>query len=243
MHYELALEFNPTLVLRDRENGEVKRLWSGSVAANILASGVLPPFWVQGGRYRCDKSLVWRLMLTATAVGLARGEQARDASHESSFGNESIREKLLRHGVHPTAQRVRVARALFDGVASHYTPHQVCAKLKAAGDRCCRATVYNCLKLFADKKLLQEVVVERDLVFYDTVTAPHAHVYNVETGELSDLHLDLGLPKLPVGTVVEGAHLVWLVRSSTRRNGLGTKANEDRVRVDQGELRCLDEGS
>ncbi|MGH8608301.1 MAG: hypothetical protein ACREX9_13065, partial [Gammaproteobacteria bacterium] len=42
------------------------------------------------------------------------------------------------------------------------------------GERCCRATVYNCLKLFTEKKLLQEIVVERELVFYDTVTTPHA---------------------------------------------------------------------
>jgi Fur family transcriptional regulator, iron response regulator len=90
-----------------------------------------------------------------------------------------------------------------------------------------RATVYNCLKLFAEKKLLQEVVVHRD-----TVTAPHAHVYNVDTGELCDLEAGLGVPKLPVGTVVEGAHLVWLVRSGARQNGLAGKVNSGRVKAD-----------
>jgi hypothetical protein len=121
MHDEFNFELNPTLVLRDRESGQIKHLWSGPVAANIMASGVLPPFWIKRGRYRCDKSLVWRLMLTATAVGLA-WEWSSDTNRERSLGQGSMPEKLLRHGVHRTAQRVRVARALFDGVTNHYTP-------------------------------------------------------------------------------------------------------------------------
>jgi len=207
MHYDLAVEFTPTLVLRDRESDDIKRRWSGSVAANIIASGILPPVCVQGGRYRCDKSLIWRLLLTATAVGLAVEEQAR------THGQESIAEKLSQHGVYPTSQRMRVARALFDEVAKHYTASQVCAKLKATGERCCRVTVYNCLKHFTEKKLLQEIVVQRELVFYDTVTTPHAHVYDMDSGELRDLDIHRDLQTFPDDAVVEGAHVVLLVRS------------------------------
>lgn len=213
MHYDLAVEFTPTLVLRDRESHDIKRLWSGSVAANIIAPGILPPVCVQGGRYRCDKSLIWRLLLTATAAGLAGEEQARAQVGGCRYGQESIAEKLSQHGVYPTSQRMRVARALFDEVAKHYTASQVCAKLKATGERCCRATVYNCLKLFTEKKLLQEIVVERELVFYDTVTTPHAHVYDMDSGELRDLDIHLDLQTFPDDAVVEGAHVVLLVRS------------------------------
>ena len=61
-----------------------------------------------------------------------------------------------------------------------------------------KATVYNTLNLFLEKKLIREVIVDPSKVFYDPNTAPHHHFYNVDTGELTDIEAEAiaisGLP-------------------------------------------------
>jgi Fur family iron response transcriptional regulator len=82
-----------------------------------------------------------------------------------------------------------------------------------------RATVYNTLNLFVEKKLIREVIVDPDRVFYDPNTAPHYHIYNIETGQLTDIDAQdvriEGLPKLPPGMVTESMDIIIRVRGGT----------------------------
>ena len=81
-----------------------------------------------------------------------------------------------------------------------------------------KATVYNTLNLFVEKKLVREVIVDPSKVFYDPNTDPHYHFYNVDTGELTDIDArDIkvtGLPSLPQGMSAEGVDIIVRVRSS-----------------------------
>jgi Fur family transcriptional regulator, iron response regulator len=56
-------------------------------------------------------------------------------------------------------------------------------------------------------------------VFYDPNTAPHYHIYNVETGSLTDIDAQdvriEGLPALPPGMVTEGMDIIIRVRSES----------------------------
>jgi hypothetical protein len=71
-----------------------------------------------------------------------------------------------------------------------------------------KATVYNTLKLFVERKLIREVIAGPGRVFYDPNTEPHHHFYDVDTGELTDIDARAievtGLPPLPPGAVAEG---------------------------------------
>lgn len=130
---------------------------------------------------------------------------------------EEVVEILREHGITPTHQRIEIAHALFSR-CEHLSAERM---LALVNDRSCevsKATVYNTLNLFVDRSLVREVIVDPDRVFYDPNTAPHHHLYNVDTGELTDIdEADVrisGLPSLPRGTTVAGVDVIVRIRSS-----------------------------
>ena len=126
--------------------------------------------------------------------------------------------KLQACGIMPTRQRVEIAQVMFARCA-HLSADQLLAAVNADAARVSKATVYNTLNLFARKKLVREVLVDPDRVFYDPNTTPHHHFYNVDTGEISDIAADhiafAQLPDLPLGMVREGVEVVVRIRSGT----------------------------
>lgn len=130
---------------------------------------------------------------------------------------QSLARLMERQGIRPTYQRLLVARELF-GQHEHLTADQIHERLKDSGLGCSRATVYNALNLFVQKDLVREVIVDPGRTFYDSITSPHHHIYNVDTGEVTDLDVDaiqMGkTPALPSGTVLEDMSVVVRVRNA-----------------------------
>jgi Fur family iron response transcriptional regulator len=130
---------------------------------------------------------------------------------------EQAAHRLREHGVAPTEQRVEIARILFS-CAMHVSADQILARVNAHSARVSKATVYNTLRLFREKGLLREVIVDPNRVFYDPNMAPHHHFYDVDTGVLTDIpaeriHIS-GVPRLPAGVVEEGVEIVIRTRSA-----------------------------
>jgi len=123
---------------------------------------------------------------------------------------------LRQHDINPTHQRIEIAYALFSR-GEHLSADQVLATVNDRQSETSKATVYNTLKLFLEKKLIREVIVDPSKVFYDPNTQPHHHIYNVDTGELADIdaaRIEVqGLPALPEGMVTEGVDIIVRVRS------------------------------
>jgi Fur family iron response transcriptional regulator len=128
---------------------------------------------------------------------------------------EDLAGKLRAHGVNPTHQRLEIAHALFSR-CEHLSADQVMAIVNERHSETSKATVYNTLNLFLEKKLIREVIVDPNKVFYDPNTSPHYHMYDVESGKLTDIDAaDIrvsGLPSLPAGMVTEGMDIVIRVR-------------------------------
>ncbi len=122
---------------------------------------------------------------------------------------------LDRHGIMTTAQRVEIAEILLER-PQHLSAEQIIDRLRDAGSNVSKATVYNSLKLFVEKGLVKELIVDPERRFYDSTTHAHHHFYNVDTGELSDIGDDevkfADLPALPDGTECEGIELMIRVR-------------------------------
>ncbi len=120
--------------------------------------------------------------------------------------------------INPTHQRIEIAHALYSR-HEHLSADQILAIVNQRHPETSRATVYNTLNLFVERKLIREVIVDPDRVFYDPNTSPHYHIYNVETGELTDIDAKAvridGLPELPPGMVTEGMDVIVRVRSRT----------------------------
>ena len=123
---------------------------------------------------------------------------------------------LLRsHDINPTHQRIEIAHALFSH-QEHLSADQIMAIVNTSHSETSKATVYNTLNLFLEKRMIREVIVDPSKVFYDPNTRPHHHLYEVDSGKLSDIdaeHVHIsGLPDLPDGMVTEGIDLIVRVR-------------------------------
>jgi Fur family iron response transcriptional regulator len=128
---------------------------------------------------------------------------------------ESMAQLLRRQGIAPTHQRMEIAHALFTR-REHLSADQILGLVNARYAETSKATVYNTLKLFVEKKLIRELVVDPDRIVYDPNTEPHHHLYDVVSGRLTDIPADnirvLGLPALPPGTVADGVDIIVRTR-------------------------------
>ena len=128
---------------------------------------------------------------------------------------ESLNQKLIRAGVRPTAQRLRIAALLLDR-PQHLSAEQVLAGLRGQGLRVSKATIYNTLNLFAASGLIRQLSVGSDRCWFDSNTDAHFHFHDLDTGALMDVGLrDVEfqrLPEPPPGMQVDGIDLVIRLR-------------------------------
>jgi Fur family iron response transcriptional regulator len=133
----------------------------------------------------------------------------------TAYNRDNLADKLRAHGINPTHQRIEIAHALFSR-CEHLSADQIMAIVNERHSETSKATVYNTLNLFLEKKLIREVIVDPNKVFYDPNTSPHHHMYDIQSGKLTDIDAaDVrvsGLPPLPAGMVTEGMDIVIRVR-------------------------------
>lgn len=120
-----------------------------------------------------------------------------------------------------TPQRLEIAQILLRE-AQHLSADQIIEKLQVAGSSVSKATVYNTLKLFTQRGLVSECVVDPERRFYDSTTDPHHHFYNVDTGVLTDIPDGTirfeTLPDMPDNSHVESVEVVIKVRQGLSEN-------------------------
>lgn len=132
------------------------------------------------------------------------------------YNRDNMAELLRQHGINPTHQRIEIAHALFSK-QEHLSADQILAIVNTKHSETSKATVYNTLNLFVEKKLIREVIVDPSKVFYDPNTHEHHHFYDVVSGQLTDIDAAdfkiSGLPKLPAGVITEGIDIIVRIRS------------------------------
>ena len=139
---------------------------------------------------------------------------------ENNYTRDNLADLLRSQAINPTHQRIEIAYAIFSR-GEHLSADQILAQVNDRAAETSKATVYNTLNLFLEKKLIREVIVDPSKVFYDPNTTPHYHFYNVDTGALTDIDArDIrvsGLPELPQGMATEGVDIIVRVRSTAAR--------------------------
>src|SRR4029079_1058469 len=134
---------------------------------------------------------------------------------KKQYTRDNLAENLRAHGINPTHQRIEIAHALFSR-CEHLSADQIMAIVNERHSETSKATVYNTLNLFLEKKLIREVIVDPNKVFYDPNTTAHYHMYDVQSGQLTDIDATdiriTGLPALPAGMVTEGMEIISGVR-------------------------------
>ena len=131
-----------------------------------------------------------------------------------------LHERLRNAGVTPTAQRLAIARVLFER-PQHVCADQLIEQLRLrGGEGVSKATVYNTLGLFARTGLVREVFADPTRVFYDSNTSHHHHLFDVEHGTLTDLPADQvrlsALPALTEEQELAGVDIIIRVRPRRR---------------------------
>ena len=124
---------------------------------------------------------------------------------------------MLQHfKISPTRQRVEIAEYLFQR-PQHLSAEKIHVGVTKEGNRVSRATVYNTMGLFSSKGVVREILIDRERVFYDSNTQVHQHLYNVDTGELTDIYdaeVDMvSEPELPEGLKIIDTDIVFKVTS------------------------------
>lgn len=131
------------------------------------------------------------------------------------FGGTDVGDRLRTAGISLTLQRVALAHVMLAAPA-HLTADEVLTRVRGLMPEISRATVYNTLKLFKEKGLLREIIVNAEQVVFDSTMAPHHHLYDVETGKVTDVPAGeikiVGVPTLPPDLEVESIDLVVRVR-------------------------------
>jgi Fe2+ or Zn2+ uptake regulation protein len=99
---------------------------------------------------------------------------------------ERSAEVLRGHGIHPSAQRVAVARYVLS-TADHPSADEVFLRVRRKFPMVSRATVYNTLNLFVSKGLLRQFVLTGGRVVFDPNLDRHHHFIDVDSGQIEDV--------------------------------------------------------
>lgn len=100
--------------------------------------------------------------------------------------SNTIRQRLLDHGVRPSAHRLAVAEYVL-ATAEHPSADVVWKRVAHTFPAISRATVYNTLNLFVEKGLLNELHLDPDHVVFDPKTETHHHFIDDDTGAIHDI--------------------------------------------------------
>ena len=140
-----------------------------------------------------------------------------DNNKDIDMSEEFAYKMLSALDIKPTSQRLDIAKIMFCK-DQHLSAEDIITVLNNSSRNISRATVYNTLNLFADKGLVQRVVIDSSKIYYDSKTTPHSHYFNVDTGEILDFEFDdikiepsLDLPK---NTLKEGVDVVIRIKNS-----------------------------
>lgn len=131
-------------------------------------------------------------------------------------------QRLVACGIQPTSQRLQIAELLL-ATDQHVTAEQLLAALRARGARVSKATLYNTLRLFAERGLVRELSVDGARVWFDSNVMPHYHFQDETTGALLDVgvgEVAFGrLPAPPPGMEIAGIDLVIRLRPARGDEG------------------------
>jgi Fur family peroxide stress response transcriptional regulator len=99
---------------------------------------------------------------------------------------KEAKELLKEKGINPSIQRIKILKSLM-ATENHPTVKDIYGKILKEIPTLSKTTVYNTVKLFADKGILTPTRVKEDEVRYDINVCPHTHFRCKKCGKIYDL--------------------------------------------------------
>lgn len=103
---------------------------------------------------------------------------------------------LEERGLRATTPRLRLL-AFFAEHSGHFTPEEIFERLRASGEGVSIATLYQNLRTFRERGLLEEVTGPGGELRYDANLVPHHHLVCVSCGRMTDLEFEVPPLALP----------------------------------------------
>ena len=110
-------------------------------------------------------------------------------------GKFKVEEFLKQHNIKPSYQRMKIYDYLIRH-KSHPTVDEIYQALVDEIPTLSKTTVYNTLKLFLDKKIIQLITIEESENRYDADVSIHGHFKCLGCGKIYDVWLDMANMKL-----------------------------------------------
>ena len=93
------------------------------------------------------------------------------------------------HGIRPSHQRLNVIEFLLS-VPGHFSAEEICEKVQRKSPLLCRTTVYNTVRLLAEKGVLKTIDTGNGTTCFDATQRPHAHFYCTHCKKIMDIDID-----------------------------------------------------
>jgi len=124
--------------------------------------------------------------------------------------NENLyKSQLQLLGIEPSYQRIKLFEYLKNNTM-HPTADEIYNDLKPLVPTLSKTTIYNTLKLFTKKGILNEILIEGNELRYDPHINPHAHFKCKKCNSLIDLNIEKeSLTNVLIDFEIEEMHLYF----------------------------------
>ncbi|MDI6845087.1 MAG: Fur family transcriptional regulator [Candidatus Saccharicenans sp.] len=102
---------------------------------------------------------------------------------------EDVHQYLSEHDIRISLYRLKIFEYLINE-RTHPTAEEIYNKLKKEIPSLSPATVYNTLRFFLEKKIVQLVNVEKNEARYDATLSWHGHLKCLSCGRVFDIHIE-----------------------------------------------------
>tara|TARA_Y100001970_G_scaffold115215_1_gene143637 strand:+ start:753 stop:1187 length:435 start_codon:yes stop_codon:yes gene_type:complete len=127
---------------------------------------------------------------------------------------------LKKSGIRVTKQRLLIAEEVFSSNPKHFTVQDLFQELLKKNKKVALASIYNTVNKFVDLGILQEIYIEPNKSFFDTITKPHYHIYDKSSGQIRDVPDGWikisNIPNLPKGKKIHGINLVINIENHSK---------------------------
>jgi len=103
-------------------------------------------------------------------------------------GFDNIKNTLSEKGLKPTYQRIKIYEYLLDN-KEHPTIDNIYHSLYSQIPTLSKTTVYNTIKLFEKKKIINFILIEEHELRVDPDTSSHGHFKCIQCGKLFDIDI------------------------------------------------------
>lgn len=102
---------------------------------------------------------------------------------------EDIQTYFNEHNIRISVYRLKIFEYLINE-RTHPTAEEIYTRLKKEFPAVSPATVYNTLRYFMDKKIIQQINIEKNEARYDAILSWHGHLKCLGCGRVFDLHIE-----------------------------------------------------